>query len=184
MEAAAESFAEKDTRPLSVYFQGEARFGRMQNPVSCRSPKGFRPVIKLQRVREYTHVYNAVCPKNGDSFSLILPYENTEMMTIFLREFSMYSQNYKVVMVMDGAAWHKAKEFELFENIRIIYQPPYSLEVNPVEHLREHLREKYFRNGFWSTLDTLENDLTTALCEVSENKNMIQKLVGFSWAIY
>jgi len=74
-----------------VYFEDEARFGRMQNPVRCWAPGGFRPLVKLQRVREYTHVYSAVCPKNGDSFSLILPYANTDMMTIFFREFSAIS---------------------------------------------------------------------------------------------
>lgn len=184
MEAAAESFVKEDKRPLRVYFQDEARFGRMQNSVSCWAPEGFRPSVKLQRVREYTHVYSAVCPIDGDSFSLILPYANTEMMTIFLRKFSEYSQNYRIIMVMDGASWHKAKKFELFDNIRIIYQPPYSPEVNPVEHLWEHLREKYFRNKYWSSMDKLENDLTNALFEVSKSKETIQNLVGFHWAIF
>jgi len=184
VEAVAESFAKEDKRPLRVYFQDEARFGRMQNPVSCWAPKGFRPSVKLQRVREYTHVYSAVCPTNGDSFSLILPYANTEMMTIFLQEFSEYSQNYQIVMVMDGASWHKAKKFELFDNIRIIHQPPYSPEVNPVEHLWEHLREKYFKNGYWYSMDKLEDDLENALFEVSKSKETIQNLAGFHWTIF
>ena len=184
MDAASESFAKEDKRPLRVYFQDEARFGRMQNPVSCWAPKGTRPCVKLQRVREYTHVYSTVCPNDGDSFSLILPYANTDMMTIFLREFSEYAQKYRVVMVMDGASWHKAKKFELFDNIRIIYQPPYSPEVNPVEHLWEHLREKYFRNGFRSTMDKLENDLMNALLEVSKSKKVVKNLVGFCWTIF
>jgi len=183
VEAAAESFAQEDTRPLKVYFEDEARFGRMQNPVRCWAPEGFRPCVKLQRVREYTHVYSAVCPKNGDSFSLILPYANTDMMTTFLREFSEYSKHFRVVMVMDGASWHKAKMLESFDNLRIIHQPPYSPEVNPVEHLWEHLREKYFRNGFRSSMDELENDLSNALLEVSKKTETIQKLVGFRWAI-
>ena len=132
----------------------------------------------------HTHVYSAVCPIDGDSFSLILPYANTEMMTIFLREFSEYSQKYRIVMVMDGASWHKSKKLELYDNIRIIHQPPYSPEVNPVEHLWEHLREKYFRNGYWSTMDKLENDLTNALFEVSKSKETIQNLAGYYWAIF
>lgn len=183
MEAATERFAPEDTRPLRVYFEDEARFGRMQNPVRCWAPKGFRPWVKLQRVREYTYVYSAVCPKSGDSFSLILPYANTDMMTIFLREFSAYSKHFRVVMVMDGASWHKAKTLASFDNLRIIHQPPYSPEVNPVEHLWEHLREKYFRNGFRATMGELESDLSNALLEVSKNTDTVQKLVGFHWAI-
>ena len=105
-------------------------------------------------------------------------------MTIFLREISEYSQNYRIMMVMDGASWHKAKKFELFDNIRIIHQPPHSPEVNPVEHLWGHVREKYFKNGFWSTMDKLENDLVNALFEVSKSKETIQNLAGFYWAIF
>jgi len=87
-------------------------------------------------------------------------------------------------MIMDGAAWHKSTEFGLIENIRIIYQPPYSPEVNPVEHFWEHLREKYFKNGYWLSIDNLENDLMNALVEVSKSKETIKSLAGFHWAIF
>ena len=73
MDAAAASFVKEDTSPLRLYFQDKARLSRMQNPVKCWAPEGFRPSVKLQRVREYTHVYSAVCPIDGYSFSLILP---------------------------------------------------------------------------------------------------------------
>ncbi|MFC1736570.1 transposase [Candidatus Hydrogenedentota bacterium] len=71
-----------------MYFQDEARFGRMHDPVRCWAPEGSRPSVRVQRIREYTHVYSAVCLADGDSFSLILPYVNTEMMSLFLKEFS------------------------------------------------------------------------------------------------
>jgi len=38
-------------------------------------------------------------------------------------------------MQVDQAGWHRAKDLKVAENIRLIYQPPYSPEVNPVEHL-------------------------------------------------
>jgi transposase len=181
--AAAKSFAEDDQRPLKLYFEDEARFGRMYDPVYCWAPKGSRPLVRLQRVRQYTHVYSASCPKDGDTFSLILPYANTEMMTLFLQHFSQHCQDYRVVIVMDGAAWHKAEQLTWFDNIRIIYQPANSPELNPVEHLWEHLREKYFANCFWSTMAALEKALERALLETSQQKEIIQSLVGFHWAI-
>jgi transposase len=181
VDAATSTFDKKDCRPLKLFFQDEARFGRMTNPVCCWSPKGFRPTLPMQMVREYTHVYSAVCPTDGESFSLILPYASTEMMSLFLREFSEQFKNYRIVM--DSAAWHKSKSLKNFENIRIIYQPSYSPEVNPTEHLWEHLREKYVSNRFWATLNKLEEVLANALAEVSKMKNYIQSLVGFHWAI-
>ncbi|MCE7911196.1 MAG: hypothetical protein DCC43_03615 [Candidatus Brocadia sp.] len=106
-----------------MFFQDEARFGRMSNPARCWAPAGFRPIVPMQRVREYTYIYGAVCPADGDSFSLILPSANTEMMALYLREFSLFYKDYRIVMVMDGAPWHKAKDLEPFENIRIVFSP-------------------------------------------------------------
>lgn len=183
MATTSETFEQGDPRPLKLFFQDEARFGRMTNPVCCWAPKGFRPVVPMQRVREYTHVYSAVCPADGDSFSLILPYANTEMMSLFLREFHDCYKDYRIVMVMDGAAWHKSNSLQSFENIRIIYQPPHSPELNPVEHLWDHLREKHLSNRFWETMENLEEVLVNALNEILAMKDCIQSLVGFHWAI-
>ncbi|TLD40234.1 MAG: hypothetical protein JETT_3512 [Candidatus Jettenia ecosi] len=47
-------------------------------------------------------------------------------MTLYLREFSRSCKDYRVVMIMDGASWHKAKGIETFENIRTVIQPSYS----------------------------------------------------------
>lgn len=184
MAAAAETFAQGDMRPLKVFFQDEARFGRMSNPARCWAPAGVRPIVSMQRIREYTYVYGAVCPVDGESFSLILPCANTEMMTLYLREFSHYYKDYRVVMVMDGAMWHKAKGLETFENIRIVFQPSYSPELNPAEHLWDHIRENYLRNEFWPSMKELEKALMNALIAIACNKETIQALVGFHWAIF
>ena len=42
---------------LEVFFQDEARFGRMSNPARCWAPAGFHPIVPMQRVREYTYIY-------------------------------------------------------------------------------------------------------------------------------
>jgi len=183
VEAAAKTFRPDDTRPLKVFFQDEARFGRMYDPVYCWAPKRVRPRVPLQRIREYTHVYSAVCPKDGNSFSMILPYADTDMMRLFLREFTDYFRAYRVVMVLDGAAWHKGETLRAFDNLRLLYQPPHSPELNPAEHLWDHLRETYFGNRYWESLDDLEQALDTALREVMHNPYALQSIVGFHWAI-
>jgi hypothetical protein len=62
---------------LKTFFQDEARFGRMTDPVSCWTPPGFRPLVKTHMVREYTHVFSVACPSDGQTFSLILPFADT-----------------------------------------------------------------------------------------------------------
>jgi hypothetical protein len=85
---AAQSFPPEDTRPLKMFFEDEARFGRISEIFSCWAPEGVRPVIQAQIVRQYTHIFSAVCPHDGESFSLILPYADSEAMEIFLFESS------------------------------------------------------------------------------------------------
>ncbi len=168
---------------MKVFFQDEARFGRISNLFSCWAPEGVRPVVQAQIIRQYTHIFSAVCPHDGESFSLILPYADSESMEIFMEGLSEQYSQHRLILVMDQAAWHRTSNLKKFANIRIIYLPPYSPEVNPTEHLWEHIREKYLRNGFWLSMETLEDMLERALVLVEKSKQIVQSLVGFHWTL-
>jgi len=45
---------------------------------------------------------------------------------------------------------HRSQQLHVPENIRLIFQPPYSRQVNPVEHIWDEVREKYFPNRIFS----------------------------------
>ena len=184
MATAEKDFCPKDTRPVKLFFQDEARFGRISDPAYCWAPKGVRPIISSQIVREFTHVFSAVCPNDGQSFSLILPYADTDAMNIFFRELSEAFTEYRIILIMDKAAWHRSKDLSTGENIRTIYLPPYSPELNPVEHLWEYIRENYFKNAYWLSMESLETALASILEKMAEYAEIIRSLVGFHWAIF
>ena len=183
MAATEKDFCPEDKRPVKLFFQDEARFGRISDSAYCWAPRGLRPVVSSQIVREFTHVFSAVSPNDGRSFSLILPYADTDAMNIFLQELSETFNEYRIILVMDKAAWHRSKDLHSIDNIRYIYQPPYSPELNPVEHLWEHIRENYFKNVHWLSMETLETALVAILKKITDCAEMIQQLVGFHWAI-
>ena len=54
-------------------------------------------------------------------------------MQIFLNEIVSRYPNDNVVMVLDGADWHKRKGFRLPDNLRLLFLPPYSPDLNPIE---------------------------------------------------
>jgi transposase len=60
---------------------------------------------------------------------------NTEQMSAFLSQVSAAHPQDFIVMVLDGARSHKAKELQRPENIRLFGLPPYSPELNPQEHV-------------------------------------------------
>jgi hypothetical protein len=59
----------------------------------------------------------------GKMTSLILPFANTEMMNLFLEEVSNDFKDCFVIMLVDGAGWHRSVRLIVPENIRLIHQP-------------------------------------------------------------
>ena len=100
-------------------------------------------------------------------------------MNIFLQHVSQTFSDYFLVMQVDQAGWHQAKDLILPENIRLIKQPPYSPEVNPVEHIWDDIREKYFHNRIFSSLDALTETLCEALNTLSNDPNRITSMTFF-----
>ena len=48
-------------------------------------------------------------------------------------------------------------------NLKLLFLPPYSPELNPQEHIWDELREKSFCNKTFASLDLLEDHLVEAL---------------------
>ena len=165
-----------------MFFHDEARFGRIDSIASCWVPKGCRASAGNQIVREYTYLYGAFCPETGDSFSLILPYVNQDCMSLFLDMFSEKFSDYRIILAMDNASWHSKKNS--IENIVPLFQPPHSPELNPAEHVWEHIRENGgFKNKTFETLDDVEQNICVAVLELIEDKEKIKSLTGFNWIL-
>ena len=150
-------------RQVRLMFQDEARFGRINDPRRCWAPKGFRPEVGRQIVREYPYAYGAVSPHDGTLDTLVLPVVTAEAMSIFLAEVGQRHPEEFILMFLDGAGWHRANSLVIPENMRLEALPPYSPQLNPVEHLWDEVREKWFANEVLDSLDGVEDRLVEAL---------------------
>jgi transposase len=167
--------------PVRVMFQDEARFGRITDPRRCWAPAGVRPEVSAQVVREYEYAFAAVSPHDGSLDTLVLPSVNTEAMNVFLAEVSQRHANEFILMVLDGAGWHRAKRLQVPANMRLIALPPWSPQLNPVEHLWDEVREKWFANRVFASLSAVEEQLITALKTLEEDAPQVASLTGFDW---
>lgn len=113
-----------------------------------------RSDVPAQIVREVIYAFTAVAPALGKICSLLLSAANTESMNVFLQQVSHTFHDFFLVMQVDQAGWHRAKDLVISENIRLIKQPPYSPKLNPVEHIWDDIREKYFHNRVFASLDS------------------------------
>ena len=75
-----------DPRPVKLFFEDEARFGRINTVSRCWVPKATRTIVTQQMVREYIYAYTTVCPETGENYSIISSVNNTEAMNVFLNE--------------------------------------------------------------------------------------------------
>jgi transposase len=153
-------------RHVRIMFEDEARFGRISNPRRCWAPYPIRPLVKTAIVQEFTYVYGACSPEDGTLDTLILPEINALMMSIFLAEVADRHQEDFIIMIMDRAGWHTAKALKIPENIHIASLPPYSPELNPVEHIWDDVREKEFPNRVFASIDALEDHLMHGLATI------------------
>ena len=113
--------------------------------------------------------------------SLILPWANTEMMNIFLRQVAADFSDYFILMLTDQAGWHTSKNLELPENIKLIKLPPCSPELNPAEHIWEELREKNFANKAFKDLDEVEDKLCQGLNDLAKNPEGLRSMTNFPY---
>jgi hypothetical protein len=179
VEAAVATRPAEDERPLLIMAQDEGCFGRISCPTRWWAPPGIRPHAPCQLVREYVYVYAAVAPAQGEMTALILPSADTAMMNLFLEHVSQTFSKYFIVMQVDGAGWPHSDELVIPSNIRLIGQPAYSPEVNPVEHVWDDLREKYFANRAFPSLDALIEVLCQGLNELATDPERLRSLTGF-----
>ena len=168
---------------IRLMFQDEACFGRINKTRRCWAPVKIRPDTLHQVVREYTYVYAAVSPHDGVMDSLVLPEANSEAMSLFLREVSDRHNDELIIMVLDGAGWHRAKDLDVPENMRLIFLPPYSPQLNPVEHIWDEIREKWFTNKAFRDLDSVQELLVKALVTLENDHNLVQNTAGFNWIV-
>ncbi len=144
-----------------LWFFDESRFGTHSKIGHAWYQTGVRTPVKIKLGYENFYLYSAVNPKTGEDFTLILPKVNTTCMNIFLEQFAIKMTDRTVVIVMDGAAWHKAKSLSSYNNIKIIIQPPYSPELNPVEKFWQYIKDKTIKNKIFPDLQRLETSIIT-----------------------
>jgi transposase-like protein len=164
-------------------FQDEARFGRISDPRRCWAPAGVRPEVNTQIVREYEYAFAALSPHDGALDTLLLPGVNAEAMSVFLAEVARRHTDEFILMVLDGAGWHKARRLQVPANIKLIPLPAWSAQLNPVEHLWDEVREKWFSNRAFASLQAVEERLVAALQSLEEDQQRVASLSGFDWII-
>jgi transposase len=175
----------KDAHPdkrIEVWFQDEARLGQQGTIARGWSPTGSRPRAVKQTRYDWVHVIGAVCPRTGKTAGLISPYLNTEAMNAFFDQLvEEIDDDVHVVMIWDGAGFHRGNDLKVPANITLITLPPYSPELNPVENLWHYMRSHYWSNRAYDDHDALHRAVCHAWRNTCLNESIIKSVCSVSY---
>ena len=168
---------QKPGKRLKVFFQDEARFGQQGTITRVWAPRGSRPRAVRQTQYDYLWVIGAVCPETGQAEGLLSPRLNTEVINIFLEQFSQtLAEDEHAVMVWDGAGFHRSRRLQVPSNITLVQLPPYSPELNPIENLWHFLKSHHWSNRDYKDYDHLTLAAEQAWQKVCLNAETMQSV--------
>ena len=140
-----------------------------------------RPSVPCHHIREYRYVYGAVEPRTGEGCFLVMPYCNTDCMNVFLEQLSKKYPKDKIILVCDGAVWHKSASLKIPKNIELIFIPPYTPEMNPIEQIWKEIRKRGFKNEVFQTLERVVDRLCDTISSLSADT--VKSITGSHWIL-
>jgi transposase len=103
-----------------------------------------------------------VCPARDTGVALVMTRIDNAAMNRFLVELSQaVAPGAHGILLMDKAGWHTAGELRVPENLSLVFLPPYSPELNPIERLWLHLRDNRLSHCVFQTTE----GIIDACCE-------------------
>lgn len=128
----------------------------------------------------WAHLFAAVRPATGQSFALVLPDLSTPAMQAFLDGFApTLTPDEHAVMVVDQAGWHVANALCIPSNVSLIFLPPYSPELNPVERVWLYLRERHLSHRLLAGYDAIVDALCHAWNQLTPER--LHTLTGYPY---
>jgi transposase len=97
--------------------------------------RGVKPICTFQQVFKSLYLFGAYSPFTGDHFELEFSHCNADNFQVYLDEFSKTDLKEFRIILLDNGPFHKAKSLIMPPNIKLLFIPPYSPELNPAEKI-------------------------------------------------
>ena len=85
------------------------------------------------------------------------------------------------ILFLDGAGPHICGDLVVPRDMHLELLPPYSPELNPVESLWDYIREHYFDNRAFPTIEGVATRLCEAFRDLDAAPHVVQSITSFTW---
>ncbi len=129
------------------------------------SLKGHQPEIYTYSGRKRQHLVGAVDPVEGDLHVAFSDTLKAPQFQHYLERFlARYPSSKKLIIVLDNARVHYSKELKPFleankDRLALVFLPPYSPDLNPMEWFWKYLRKMITHNTFFGTFKEFQRAL-------------------------
>jgi transposase len=138
---------------LKYWCEDETRIGLKTIERKKITALGVKPLGLVQWNFKAYYLYGAVAPKTGESFWLEFSHLDGMCFQIFLDQLAKKYPTHLNVIQLDNGKFHHSSSLKIPDNIILIFQPPYSPELNPIERIWSHIKQELS----WEISESLED---------------------------
>lgn len=148
-----------------LLFADECSVQQAPTCVKTWAPKGKTPVVKSPGGRKRQQVIGALNPETGAVVSALANNLKTPAFKAFLKgTIRHYKDRGKIFLVLDNAKTHHAKAIQRFlelvsHKLELIFLPPYSPELNPIEQFWKFMRQQVTHNRYYEDFNDLVSEI-------------------------
>jgi transposase len=123
-----------------------------------------------------------VCAARDTGVALVMTRLDSEAMSLFLAELSQaVAPGAHAVVLMDKAGWHIAGDLVVPANLSLVFLPPYSPELNPIERLWLHLRDNHLTHRVFAGTAEIIDACCDAWNRLLAETGRIRSLCSYPW---
>lgn len=145
-------------------------------------PQGEYPKIDISNKRDRRCIYGFLNIKTGQEHAFKTKKINSEETSKILDSIGSIYQNKKIILVWDGAPWHRSEMIKKFlaetqHSFQLFRFPPYAPDENPQEHVWKAGRSTITHNKFIENIDLATDEFVKYLNNTIFDYNFFDKSI-------
>jgi transposase len=182
-KAAIQKFADQLGPEDYLLFLDEASIKWSATLCRMWTEKGHQPIIKQIGGKKGIHLIGVVDPRADHGLFAFITSLKAPQFIEFLESLLKKYPTGKIYVVLDNARVHHAKVVQKYvieeKRLALMFLPPYSAELNPIERFWEYLRHEKTHNAFYPKYDEFEASIKQFIEKFDAPQGIIKSVCGF-----
>lgn len=147
------------------------------------APIGERPIAHGHHRFEWLYVTAFVSPATGECFWYVSNGVSKPLFEALLNLFAQEAgagRRRRIILVLDNAGWHGEAGLDVPDGVRLVFQPPYTPEVQPAETLWALVDEPVV-NQHVPNIEALDQIISARCAALANERQTISSQACFHW---